>query len=304
MVPRIHEIGRGQHHEAQPLARGYRHRDLDALADSHQGAISLQSSGVFSPAALERVLHWRVQAARTAISDTRGPAPSTSRERSGTLGSMSAKIESDEALLSAWLGGDRKAGHLLFERYYDAVAQFFYNKVGDQAGDLIQRTFLGCIEAVPRFRGHSSFRSYLFAIAFRQLCRYFRDRNRERCQIDFTTESLMDLEASLPSAPTVIDRREEIRLLFASLRKLPLEAQVLIELYYWEGLTTGEIAEVLSAPAGTIRTRLMRARQQLDENMREIATSPSLVDSTQEVFGRWVAELRGAVSPVTRSNKN
>lgn len=215
-------------------------------------------------------------------------------------GAMPAKTESDEALLSAWLGGDRRAGHLLFERYYDAVAQFFYSKVGNHAGDLIQRTFLGCVEALPRFRGHTSFRSYLFSIAFRQLCRYFRDRSRERGQIDFTTESLTDLEASTPSAPTVLDHREEIRLLLASLRKLPLEAQILIELYYWENLTTGEIAEVLNAPAGTIRTRLMRARQQLDENMREIATSPSLVDSTQEVFARWVAELRAHMSGLAR----
>lgn len=200
-----------------------------------------------------------------------------------------APTADDDVLLAAWLGGDRSAGHRLFDRYYDAITQFFYHKVGDHSGDLIQRTFLGCVESLPRFQGRTSFRSYLFAIAYRQLCRHFRERSRERPQLDLSLASLLDLQAS---APAVIGRREEVRLLLACLRQLPLESQVLLELYYWEQMSTEEIAEVLAAPAATIRTRLMRARQHLDRTMREIARSPSLAESTQAEFGRWVAELR------------
>ncbi len=194
----------------------------------------------------------------------------------------------DEVLLAAWLAGDSKAGFELFERHYDAVARFFQSKVGDQGGDLIQRTFLACVEQLPNFQGRGSFRSYLFAIAYRQLCRHFRDRARDQQRLDFTSVSVADLQ---PSATAAIGQREEVRLLLAALRRIPVELQVLVELHYWEGLTTGEIAEVLGIPPGTVRTRLMRAREQLDAVMQRIAESPSLAHSTQSAFERWAAEL-------------
>lgn len=201
---------------------------------------------------------------------------------------MSDPSPADEVLLAAWLAGDRKAGFELFERHYDVVARFFQSKVGDLSGDLIQRTFLACVEQLPNFQGRASFRSYLFAIAYRQLCRHFRDRAREQQRLDFTSVSVEDLQ---PSAAAAIGQREEVRLLLAALRRIPVELQVLVELYYWEGLTTGEIAEVLGIPPGTVRTRLMRAREQLDAVMQRIAESPSLAHSTQSAFERWAAEL-------------
>jgi RNA polymerase sigma-70 factor (ECF subfamily) len=204
-------------------------------------------------------------------------------------GRVSDPSPADDALLAAWLAGDRKAGFELFERHYDAVARFFQSKVGEHSGDLVQRTFLACVESLPSFRGRASFRSWLFAIAYRQLCRHFRDRAREQQRLDFTSISAEDLQ---PSAGAALGQREEVRLLLAALRRIPVELQVLVELHYWEGLTTGEIAEVLEIPPGTVRTRLMRAREQLDAVMQRIAESPSLAHSTQSGFERWAAELR------------
>ncbi|MCA9708401.1 MAG: sigma-70 family RNA polymerase sigma factor, partial [Myxococcales bacterium] len=71
----------------------------------------------------------------------------------------------DEQLLARWRGGDAQAGAALFERYYEAIARFFVNKVGLDCGDLVQATFLGCLEGLERFRGEASFRTLLFAIA-------------------------------------------------------------------------------------------------------------------------------------------
>ena len=75
-----------------------------------------------------------------------------------------AQDEQDAADLVAWRGGDRPAGQRLFARYYEPVARFFINKSGDASGDLLQRTFLACLEGLPNFRGDGSFRSYIFAI--------------------------------------------------------------------------------------------------------------------------------------------
>ncbi len=51
------------------------------------------------------------------------------------------------------------------------------------------------------------------------------------------------------------------RLLLAALREIPLEYQVLLEPYNWEQLATAEIAEVLEIPGGSVRRRLVRARE-------------------------------------------
>jgi RNA polymerase sigma-70 factor (ECF subfamily) len=198
--------------------------------------------------------------------------------------------EDERALVDAWRGGDRQAGYRLFQRYYDAVARFFHQKVPEASADLVQRTFLGCVEGLGEFRGAASFRSYLFAIAYRQLCRHFRDSGRERARLDFGTVSVEDLR---PSPTAAIGEREQLRLLLAALRRIPLEAQVIVELHYWERMTTGEIAAALEIPPGTARTRLMRAREQLRARMQELAADPPLAESTLAALERWAAEVRG-----------
>lgn len=168
---------------------------------------------------------------------------------------------SDAQLLEAWAGGDRAAGEALFERHFEAVARFFRNKLSADTAheDLIQQTFLGCVEARDRFRGDASFRSFLFAIAHRQLAKYWRTRSRDR--LDFQTVSVFDLDAS-PSAALVQDQEHQ-RLLLA-LRRIPIDSQVALELHYWESMTAAEIAEVLDIPLGTAKTRLRRAKQLLE----------------------------------------
>src|SRR6185436_6575853 len=76
----------------------------------------------------------------------------------------SCTMRPDAELLSAWRGGDEKAGAELFERHFEALFRFFRNKAGDQAEDLVQETFLACLSG-PAFRGEASFRTYLFTVA-------------------------------------------------------------------------------------------------------------------------------------------
>ena len=160
-----------------------------------------------------------------------------------TLSAVTA-TRSDEELLAAWRAGDRQAGELLFERYYEPVARFFLNKT-DASAELIQQTFLACVEGAPRFRGEGSFRSFLFAIAYRQLCKHYRDRRGER--VDLAEVSVAAME---PSPSQVLVEGEELRLLLAGLRRIPVDCQVVLELLYWEELTTVEMAAVLRDPGG------------------------------------------------------
>ena len=91
----------------------------------------------------------------------------------------------DLELLEAWRGGDRQAGEALFERHFDAIARFFRNKVDHGIDDLIQRTFLACVESKDQFRGEASFRTFLFAVAHNVLGKHYRSQRRHGDRIDF-----------------------------------------------------------------------------------------------------------------------
>ncbi len=189
--------------------------------------------------------------------------------------------------LEAWRAGDLAAGGRLFTRYYDAVARFFLNKVGDASADLIQRTFLGCVEGLANFRGEGSFRSYIFAIAYRQVCRHYRDRAGDR--LDPANDSAVALD---PSLSGLISEREQLRLFLAGLRELPLELQVVLELHYWEECSVAEIAVAVEIPEGTVKSRLRRGREQLRAIVERLAAHPELAASTVHGFETWAGEVR------------
>lgn len=196
----------------------------------------------------------------------------------------------DAELLRAWSAGDRAAGESLFDRHFESVARFFRNKADGAHDDLIQQTFLGCVEALPRFRADSSFRTFLFAVARNQLSKHYRQRRVERERLDFGTHSVHDL-ASSPSA--VVARGEQQRWVLDALRRIPIDSQIALELHYWEEMTAAEIAEVLELPLGTAKTRLRRARQLLEAELAELQVAgivPPLRGDELETSARSLRE--------------
>ena len=198
----------------------------------------------------------------------------------------------DAELVLAWQRGEQAAGEALFERCYEGIARFFFNKLSGGGQDLIQNTFLACAKNIAGFRGDSSFRSYLYAIAYRQLCLHFRKQRRERERLDFTEVSAHDLG---PSPSNVVAKREELRLLLAALRRIPLAHQIVLELHYWDAMKTAEIAEVLAIPVGTVRGRLRRGRALLEDAVTKLASSRDVLESTLGGLERWCEEIRAKV---------
>lgn len=204
-------------------------------------------------------------------------------------------MRSDAELFAAWCEGDRIAGSTLFDRHYAAVARFFHNKVDDAArSDLIQNTFLACLEARARFRGDSSFRTYLFSIAHNLLYKHFRGRGPAADSLDLEVLTAADLA---PSASQLVRVRQEQRLLLEALRRVPVDCQEVLELHYWEELTTYEIADVVGVPHGTAKSRLQRARRLLEEQLTKLAGSPALLESTISSLDAWACDLRGRLLP-------
>ena len=201
---------------------------------------------------------------------------------------MLSKESTDAELLEAWRSGDAAAGEMLFARHYRSLKRFFRNKVtADRLPDLIQETFVASVESRDRITDSSRFRPYLLRIAYHVFCAHVRERYRGGREADLDDFSLAAVETS---ASVLVARAQEQRLLLEGLRKIPVNYQVVLELHYWEDLTTKEIAQILDVPAGTIRSRLQRARDALEAAMTSAARSPALLESTLTRLEDWAAD--------------
>lgn len=198
----------------------------------------------------------------------------------------------DYELLAAWRSGDDRAGNELVRRHFSSVSRMFRHKVAadgaDPLPDLLQKTFLGCVESRDRVPDGLPFRVYLLGIARRVLAQHFREAMSPRV----ATALLDDPLASLASPSRLVAAKQEERLLLRALRGLALDLQLVVELFYWEQLTTEEVGHVLDVPAGTVKSRLHRAKAALREAVERLAPNDAVARSTIGDLEGWARSLQ------------
>lgn len=199
-------------------------------------------------------------------------------------------VTEDLELLTAWRAGERAAGETLLARHFDTVCRFFHNKVGDDAPDLIQQTFLALCEGRERYRGDAPFRSYLLGTARNVLLAHFRRKRKQAERYDPLEHSVADQATSFT---TELARRREEQILLQALRSLPLDLQIVFELYHLEGLTAGELAAMHGISEPGMYGRLRKARLLTIAACERLAETPALRESTIGRLDDWARELRG-----------
>ena len=195
--------------------------------------------------------------------------------------------DDDDDLLERWRAGDKRAGNALFERHFRSLVRFFRNKVSTGIEDLVQETLLACLRGRDRLRDDNSFRAYMFGTARFQLYEHLRRSAKQ--EVDVEEHSVADLA---PGLSTAYAKKHEQRLLLDALRRLPIEYQVTLELYYWEGLSGPELAAALGIPEPTVRGRIRRGSERLKVEMEKLAASPELLTSTLGDLEGWLAQLK------------
>jgi predicted RNA polymerase sigma factor len=95
----------------------------------------------------------------------------------------------------------------------------------------------------------------------------------------------------------VAARREEHKVLLMALSQLPTDLQIVVELYYWEGMPTAEIAAVLESNPSTITSRLARAREQVHQLVLDMTRPGRLRDTLVADLDGWQRSL----GPLTAS---
>jgi len=206
----------------------------------------------------------------------------------GTVARAVSTMKSDARLLDAWQRGDETAGQALLSRYRNKLLRFFDLRVSLDAEDLTQRTLLVCAERLGEIRSGASFRSFLFGVARNILLQHLRDRSRDARVSDFSDVGGADPG---PSPSRVVAVHQEHRILLRVLQELPLDTQVLLELHYWENMSTHEIGDALGLTKTAITTRLYRARQDLREAIARVRAPEPARASLAEDLERWAASL-------------
>jgi RNA polymerase sigma-70 factor (ECF subfamily) len=199
--------------------------------------------------------------------------------------------------VDAWCAGDSAAGNQLLRRHFRTLYRFFRSKIDRGVEDLVQQTMLACAEGAHRFRGESSFKTYLLAIARTQLLMHLRRYARKGKQIDQLVTSIVDVMGS-PSVD--LAGKDEQNLVLAALQHIPIDLQIAVELYYWEELRVDEIAVVMDIPSGTVKSRLNRARRLVREWIEKAEQYPAVLrETTNENVERWAKGLRDKLGQLT-----
>lgn len=203
------------------------------------------------------------------------------------------RVGSDLELLARWRDGSADAGDELLRRHFASIYLFFNSKVHDHAQDLAQRTFLSCVEARDRLDDRASFKAYLFSVARRRLMDHFRRYHRRDAKTELGELSIADL-AGTPSQELAL--REQHALLLTALRRLPLDFQICLELFYWEDMGIAEIADALEIAEGTVKSRLSRAKARLREVILSLDAPQTLRTETVTNLDSWARKLRNVLA--------
>lgn len=179
----------------------------------------------------------------------------------------------DFELLESWRKGDRAAAERLVGRHFRTLYRFFARRAASDAEDLTQQTLLACVEARDRLRGEASFRTYLYAVARRQL--HGRHRLMQRPHPGELDSAALSVADQAASARAQLVRREDECLLGEALQRIPHELKTAIVLAYWEDLSAAEIAGVLEIPTNTAYSRIRRARLALRAELERLGVNPS-----------------------------
>ena len=195
------------------------------------------------------------------------------------LRAMSINID-DVVLVQQSQRGDTVAMERLIIKYQNRIHNVILKMCGNQddAAELTQETFVKVIESIDKFKGRSSFYTWLFRIAVNLTLNYCqrharvvtrsldceqteRDGEAQQALRDF----LRDDRAADPAM--VAQSRELCDLAMESLLKLDEPQRAVVVLRDIEGMNYVEIADVLNIELGTVRSRLSRARSNLRETL-------------------------------------
>lgn len=197
--------------------------------------------------------------------------------------------ELDSALVERVQNGDRRAFDLLVRKYQHRIAGLIGRYIADwsEVQDVAQDTFLRAYRAIGNFRGDAQFYTWLHRIAVNTAKNHLVAHNRRPPTDDVDAEEAAQYESGVRLRDTDTPERELMRqqmeqTVVAAVESLPQELRDAITLREVEGLSYEEIAQRMGCPIGTVRSRIFRAREAIDAQLRPLMD----IENTRERLTR------------------
>ncbi len=183
----------------------------------------------------------------------------------------------DQDLVSRARKGDTRAFDALILKYGDKLYGLVYNMTShkEDTHDLLQEIFARAYQSLGRFRGNSTFYTWIYQIAVNLTLNFLKKRKRR------AGLSLNDPDTSLQSDPALVDNTDEAnperqtRLkelqvkLNEAMQKLSEPHRMVVTMFDIQGMSHGEIAGILKTSEGTVRSRLHYAHLQLQSALQD-----------------------------------
>lgn len=167
----------------------------------------------------------------------------------------------DEYLLAAALTGDRPAWQRLVERWQPRLLRHAWRLLGDveRARDAVQDAWLEILRNLGRLDDLAAFPPWAYQIVTRRCQRLFRGTDQQRRTADALTVEADEICSDAHDGELDVD----IEQVLAALQSLPGAQRSVLALFYLESLSVAEVAVALDVPPGTVKTRLMHARNKV-----------------------------------------
>ena len=196
--------------------------------------------------------------------------------------------EADLALVRRAKKGDYRAFDLLVLKYQSRIVSIAFKFVKEiqLAEDISQESFIKAYRSIDSFREESAFYTWLYRITANTAKNYLVSKGRRK-ESSISELSISENEDffELPTndSPEQILMAQSLKdTIYDALRGLPEDTRTALSLREFEGLNYEEIAEIMNCPVGTVRSRIFRGREAL-ENLISPITDKFKVMNNKEI---------------------
>lgn len=185
--------------------------------------------------------------------------------------------ELDLQLIQRIQNGEQQVFSILVRKYQTRVANILtrYVRNSGDIPDVTQEVFIKVYKSLPNFRGDSAFYTWLFRITVNTAKNYITSQSRRPPASDVDAEEAEGFEGSDAlkdeGDPEAILHSQEVKqVVLKAIRNLPDELKSAITLRELEGMSYEEIAQIEGCPIGTVRSRIFRAREAIDRQLKPL----------------------------------
>jgi RNA polymerase sigma factor (sigma-70 family) len=205
------------------------------------------------------------------------PSGEASRPAPEPAPTYPTREDPDADLVQRAREGDTRAFDALVEKYTPKLYGLVYHMTSNREDtrDVLQEVFSKAYRALKRFRGKSTFYTWIYSIATNMTLNFLKKRNRRRAMslddIDLSIETDPDfIEATSKSDPVrEVGISELQRSLNAAMMKLSEDHRAVVTMFDIQGMPHAQISRILGVSEGTVRSRLFYAHRQLQAYLEE-----------------------------------